>query len=111
MNTIGAHPQRLDLYVHPGDPIDFGVPVLNADGTSVNISGWTVGAMVMSSDGQMLHDFTPFVSGNQIRVTATSTATAAWAWSVYAARLVVNAAAPGGGPVPIMVGWIRLYRP
>lgn len=110
MTALGAHPARLDLYVHPGDPIDFGVPVLDAAGASVTISGWAVAATVTAPDGTLLHNFSPTVSSNQIRVAATSTQTAAWAWQVYAGRLLVTATPPGDGPVPVVSGWVRLYR-
>lgn len=111
MTVLGAHPARLDLYVHPGDPIDFGVPVLDAAAAAVSLAGWACTATVTAPDGAVLHDFAPAVVSNQIRVTAGPAVTAAWAWPVYAGRLLVTATAPSGGPVPVMTGWVRLYRP
>lgn len=111
MTVIGAHPARLDLYVHPGDAIDFGVPVLDADDAAVSLSGWTCTATVTAPDGTLLHDFDPDITDDQVRVTAEPAATAAWAWQVYAGRLQVTATAPGGGPVLLLSGWVRLYRP
>lgn len=110
MTVIGTHPARLDLYVHPGDPIDFGVPVLDATDVAETITSWTVTATVTAPDGTLLHNFSPTIVDNQIRVVAEPPATAAWAWQVYAGRLLVTATPPGGGPLPIMSGWVRLYR-
>lgn len=111
MIVLGQHPQRLDLYVHPGDPIDFGAPVLDALAAAVDISTWNCAAVALGPGGETLHDFTPTIDSEQVRVTATSAQTAAWAWAVYAARLVVTVTPPGEGALPILTGWIRLYRP
>lgn len=112
MTVLGAHPARLDLYVHPGDPVDFSIPVLADDDTSPDLSGWTIAATATASDGQLLHTFTTSGSaGGLIEASATATETGAWAWTPYAARLVVTAAPPAGAAIPIATGWIRLYRP
>jgi hypothetical protein len=108
--TLGAHPARLDLYVHPGDPIDFGVPVLDASDAAQDIDGWEATATVTAPDGTLLHDFSPSISEDQVRVTAGPEVTTAWTWQVYAGRLLVTVTAPGGGPVPLVTGWVRLYR-
>lgn len=110
MTVLGQHPARLDLYIHPGDPIDFGVPILDVADIAEDISGWTAAATVAASDGTLLHDFQPTIVSQQVRVTADPDVTAAWAWQVYAARLSVTATPPGSGPVPILAGWVRLYR-
>lgn len=110
MTAFGAHPVRLDLYVHPGDPIDFSVPVLNAAAAAETLTDWTVTATVTAPDGTLLHNFTPSIVDNQIRVVAEPAATAAWAWQVYAGRLLVTATPPGGGPLSVVSGWVRLYR-
>lgn len=111
MAVLGAHPARLDLYVHPGDPVDFSVPVLDATGASQDLTSWTCAAAALGPAGELLHDFAPAVVDNLIQVAATSTQTEAWTWSVFAARLEITATPPAGGPVPITTGWIRLYRP
>jgi hypothetical protein len=110
MTVLGAHPQRLDLYIHPGDPISFAIPVLDSAGAAQALSGWTVAATVKTADGQLLWDFAPTIVSDQIRVAATPTQTAAWAWPAYAARLAVTGTPSGGGPVPVALGWVRLYR-
>lgn len=111
MTALGTHPQRLDLYVHPGDDIDFTVPVLDAAGAAQSLSGWTLAATATAPDGTLLHTFTTAVSGTSIHVTATGTQTAAWAWTVYAARLIVTGTPVAGAAIELATGWIRLYRP
>lgn len=108
---LGQHPQRLDLYIHPGDAIDFTVPVLDAAGVAQDLTGWTVAATATGVDGTVLHVFTASISGTSILVTATTIQTAAWQWSGYAARLVVTGQPSGEAPAELTVGWIRLYRP
>ena len=110
MTTVGAHPQRLDLYVHPGDPIAIAMPVLDNDGNAQSLSGWSAAATVKTPDGQLLWDFTPSIATDQIQIAATAAQTGTWAWSVYAARLDITATPPAGAPSPIATGWIRLYR-
>jgi hypothetical protein len=111
MTDIGAHPQRLDIYVHPGDPIAIAIPVLDSTGATESLSGWTAAATVKTPDGQLLHDFAPSIASDQIQVAATSQQTGAWAWSAYAARLTITATPPAGGAAEIATGWIRLYNP
>lgn len=111
MAVIGQHPIRLDLVVHPGDPVDVSVSVLDASNAAVSLTDWTCTAVVTAADGTLLHDFSPSIVSDAIEFTAGATVTAAWAWSVYAARLTVTGTPPGGGPVPIATGWVRLYKP
>ena len=110
MTVLGAHPARLDLVIHPGDPVDFSVPVLDSAGAAQNLSGWTVAATASSPDGAVLQIFTAVVSGTSVRVTATTAQTRAWAWPGYAARLVVTGAPPAEAAAELATGWIRLYR-
>lgn len=109
--VIGTHPTRLDLYVHPGDPIDFTVPVLDADGALVDVSTWSATATAALPGGVILHDFAPTVSADGVRVVATEAQTRAWDWAVRAARLNVAIVAPGAAAARLCLGWIRLYRP
>lgn len=111
MTVIGAHPQRLDLYVHSGDPVGIAIPVLDAAGAAQSLAGWSAAATVTDPGGSVLWNFAPTISSDLIHVAATPAQTATWAWSVYAARLVVTATPPTESPVPIALGWIRLYRP
>jgi len=108
---LGQHPQRLDLYIHPGDPIDFTVPVLDAAGAAQSLAGWAVAATATAPDGTALHTFTTSPSGTSIRVQATTAQTRAWLWSVYAARLVVTGTPVSEAAIELATGWIRLYRP
>jgi hypothetical protein len=110
MTQIGAHPQRLDLVVHAGDPIDVGIPVYDSSGATVTLSGWTASAHALDLNGTVLWDFTPSIVSNQIRLVATSAQTGAWSWSPYAVQLVVTATPAAGAPVPVTNGWIRFYR-
>jgi len=109
MTEIGRHPQRLDLTVHAGDPIDVGIPVYDTTGTAVTLSGWTAAAHALDVNGVVLWDFAPAIVANEIRVTATSAQTGAWAWSNYAVRFVVTATPAAGAPQPVTIGWIRFY--
>ena len=114
MTVLGAHPARLDLVVHPGDPVEFTESVLDDDGTAADLTSWAVAAVISAPDGQLLHTFTttvPSPATGVIQVAATSTETAAWRWPVYAGRLVLTATPPGGSAIPITTGWVRLYRP
>lgn len=110
MTPLGVHPQRLDIALRPGDPIDFSVPVLDAAG-SVDITGWTPAATATTPDNTFSYTLATVIAGNKVRVSAAGSVTHTWAWPAYAARLVVTAAPPTAAPVEIVVGWIRLYLP
>lgn len=105
----GYHPQRLDLIVHAGDPVDEAIPVLDGLGVEESLAGWFATAHAYHVDGTVLHNFNPTIVSDRIRVAATPAQTAAWTWPVYAARLVVTATPPAGAPIPIVNGWIRFY--
>lgn len=110
MTVIGFHPQRLDLTVHAGDPIDVSIPVLDGLGVAVPLAGWSAAAFAYQFiGGPVLHTFTVAIVSDKVRVSATSAQTAAWSWPVYAARFVVTATPPAGTPIPITLGWIRFY--
>lgn len=112
MTTLGVHPTRLDLAVHVGDAVDFAIPVTEDDGTSPNLTTWTITATATSPDGQLLHTFTTSGSaGGLVEASATPAETRAWSWAPYAARLVVTITPPSGAASEIATGWIRLYRP
>jgi hypothetical protein len=109
VTEIGRHPQRLDLTVHAGDPIDIAIPVLDSAGVAVSLTSWTCAAHVIDVNGTVLWDFTPSIVADEIRVAATAAQTGGWAWQYYAARLVITATPPAGAPTPIAIGWIRFY--
>jgi hypothetical protein len=102
VTEIGRHPQRLDLTVHAGDPIDIAIPVLDSAGDAVSLTSWTCAAHVIDVNGTVLWDFTPTIVTDEIRVAATPA-------QYYAARLVITATPPAGAPTPIAIGWIRFY--
>ncbi|MBV9919993.1 MAG: hypothetical protein JOY78_03935 [Pseudonocardia sp.] len=113
MTSLGAHPQRLDLYVHPGDPIDVSIAVLDGSGATPGTwpTSWAQAANITDADGALLWSFVPTTTSTAVVLSATSQATATWAWSAYAGRLVVTVTPPGGGPAPLALGWVHLYRP
>jgi len=109
MTEIGRHPQRLDLTVHAGDPIDVAIPVYDNTGAAVTLTSWTCAAHALDVNNTVLWDFAPTIVSNQIRVTATSAQTGGWTWTPYAVRLVVTATPPGEAAISIATGWIRFY--
>ena len=112
LTTVGRHPDRVDLVVHAGDPIDLTVPVRDALDVLVDVTGWTASAVVLRhGGGQVLHTFTPVLSPAGIRVEATGAQTAIWptAWPVHVAPLRISANHPSGGPIFRAAGWVHLY--
>lgn len=109
MTEHGYHPQRLDLTVHAGDPVDEAIPILDALGVAVSLAGWSATAHAEQADGLLLHTFTTTIVSDQIRVAATSAQTRAWNWKDYAAWLIVTATPPADSPNSMTVGWIRFY--
>lgn len=110
MAVIGAHPARVDLTVHAGEPVDFTIPVLDdATGLAVaTLSGWTAAAQIRATpDGPVLHAFTPAIEGVGVRVTATAAVTAAWSFTT--ARWDVLLTAPDATPHVLCAGWVRVY--
>ena len=110
--TIGRHPDRVDLVVHAGDPIDLTVPVRDALGVLVDVTGWTATAVVLRhAGGQLLYAFTPALSAAGIRIEATGAETAAWpaAWPVHVAPLRISADHPSGEPIFRAAGWVHIY--
>lgn len=106
--TLGAHPTRIDIDVHAGEPVDFTVPVLDAAGVAQSLSGWSAAAQVRASaDGPVLHTFTTTIDGTAVRVTATAAATAAWTWPAGQWDLVLTS--PTSVPHVICAGWVRVY--
>jgi hypothetical protein len=110
VTVLGAHPARLDLVVHAGDPVSSLVAVLESDGDPQSLAGWTVAAQALDpTTGTVLHAFTTTIEGTSIRVTATPAQTRAWSWTHYAVRLEVTATPPAEGKSLITLGWLRFY--
>src|SRR5438105_1329483 len=109
--TIGGEPDRIDLEVYPGDPVDFTIPVLDATGAAESALGWAVAAQVRASPAAaLLHAFTVAAAAGGIRVSATADETAAWSdWPVSVARWDLRVTPPGGDPALIVAGWVRVH--
>lgn len=107
--VVGAHPPRIDLEVHAGEPVDFTVPVLDEDDVPVaSLTGWTPAAQIRAgSDGPLLATLTTAVTGSSVQITATGDVTAVWAFSAARWDLVITS--PAGIPHPLCGGWVRLY--
>lgn len=109
MTVIGAHPPRRDFVVYAGTPVDFTLPVLNADGTAVTtLVGWTAAAQIRATpDGPILAILTATIDGVTVRITATHEQTATWTFREAQWDLIMTS--PTGIPTPFCVGWVRLY--
>lgn len=109
MTVIGAHPPRVDLVVHSGEPVDFTVPVLDDVGLPVTtLIGWTAAAQIRATpDGPILATFTATIVGVTVRITATKEQTVAWTFVAAQWDLIMTS--PTGTPSPLCAGWVRLY--
>lgn len=111
MTTLGGHPDRLDLTVHAGQPVDFTIPILDAAGAAVTtLSGWTAAAQIRATaDGPILHTFTATIDDDDltVRVTVTPADTAAWTWTVGQWDLVLTSSV--SVPHVLCAGWVRVY--
>lgn len=109
MTTVGAHPPKIDLVVHGGEPVDFSVPVLDAARAPVtSLAGWTAAAQIrLSADSPVLATLTTAIEGSTVRVTATAAATAAWTWHSGQWDLILTSDA--AVPHILCAGWVRLY--
>ena len=106
--TLGAPPARLDVDVRAGEPIDFSVPVLDAAGVALSLTGWTGAAQVRASAaGPLLHAFTVALGVGEVRVTATGVQTAGWTWRAACWDLVLTD--PFGVSTLLVAGWVWLY--
>ena len=107
--VIGAHPERIDLDVNAGEPVDFTVPVLDGSGVAQDISTWTLAATAHQG-ATVLHTFSVGVTATtQVHITATGAQTAAWAaWPSTAARWSLWLTPPVSEPYLFATGWIRV---
>lgn len=110
VTTIGGDPARIDIDTYPGEPVDFTVPVLDANGDPQDLSGWTFAAQVRASrDDPVLHTFTVAVDGDGVQVYASPTETAAWAdWATSTARWDLWLTPPASPPYLFAAGWVRV---
>lgn len=108
--TLGAHPPRIDLVVHAGEPVDFTVPVLDDAGVAVpSLSGWTAAAQIRTAPDSptVLATLTAAVVGVTVRVTAPVADTAGWTWNTARWDLVLTS--PTAVPHVLCAGWVRIY--
>jgi hypothetical protein len=110
VTTVGREPDRIDIELAAGEPVDFTVPVLDAAGAAQDVSAWTVVATIRAGrGGTTLYTFTPTLSVAGVRLAATGATTAAWAtWPVSVARWTLWVTPPGGEPDPLAAGWVRV---
>lgn len=102
----------LDVTVHAGEPLDVSVPVLDAAGLPVALSGgWTATAQIRHNPrGDLLHTFTPAVEATSVRLTATAVQTRGWAdtWATPLAAWDVVLTDPAGTPHVLGPGRIQV---
>ena len=108
--TIGAEPARVDIEATVGAPLDFTVPVLDADDAAQDLSGWTLlGTVHTDRGGTTLHTFTTTADGG-VRVTADGDDTATWGdWPVSVARWSLWLTSPADVPTLHAAGWVRVH--
>jgi len=75
--TTDATPARRDVTFTAGDHLDLTIPLTDADGADVSLSGWTVAAERRPRGGEDAA-LTAAISGSAVRITATPAQTAAW---------------------------------
>lgn len=111
VTTIGADPARIDIEVVAGEPVDFTVPVGDANGDAQDLTGWTLAAPIRATpDTPILASLTLTESAGSVRVTATGDDTAAWAgWRVPVARWALWLTPPASPPYPFAAGWVRVH--
>lgn len=76
--TTDATPARRDVTFVAGDHLDLTIPLTDAAGADVSLSGWTVEAERRPSTGAEDAALSVAISGSAVRITATPTQTAAW---------------------------------
>lgn len=110
LTTLGREPARIDHDVRPGEPLDFTVPVLDADDAAQDLTGWTLTATVTPGprDETVLATLTT-ADDDGVRVTATGATTATWAaWSVPSGHWTLWLTPPASEPDLVAAGWIRI---
>ena len=110
VTTVGAEPARIDIDVTPGEPVDFTVPVLDADGAAQPVAGWTLSAQVRRDvNSPALHTFTTAAVAGGVQVVAAAAETELWsAWLVPSARWTLWLTPPVSPPYLLAAGWVRL---
>lgn len=108
--TIGAEPERIDIDVHPGERVDFTVPVYDSTGALQNATGWTVLAQVRHSPTDaVLYAFTLAAGASGVRVQAPEADTASWAsWAPSTVPWDLWVTPPANPPFVLAAGWVRV---
>lgn len=112
--TLGAVPDRVDVRVTAGDPVDELITARDEAGELVDFTDWDVQVRVLTAiDGSALAP-PPVMTGAAagLQVTATSEDTAVWgSWPVDCARMELTATHPDGSDVGRYraAGWITIY--
>jgi hypothetical protein len=111
--TVGTPPQQIDINVAAGEPIDFTVPVLDADDDVVDVTGWTGLAQIRPhAGGALLHTLDCATSADGVQVTADSDDTAAWAaWRDPMARWDLWVVPTSEDPRPLARGRVFVRSP
>lgn len=121
ITTVGVRPARIDIDAVAGEPVDFTVPVYDANGAAQDVAGWTLTATARTAGGAALHTFTTAAVAptgttgttgydpGGIRVTATGAETAAWAaWTSPANPWSLWITPPVSEPDLLAAGWVRV---
>lgn len=108
--TVGVEPATIDLVVHPGEPVDFTVPVFDAGDAAVTPTGWTLTAPIRRRS-TLLGSLTATAVTGGVRVAATGEDTTDWAdWAVSQASWTLWVTPPAGQASPLVVGAVRVHH-
>ena len=104
--TVGAFPDDVDVEVYAGEPVDFTLPVLDANNVEHSVAGWTGIAQVRRyPGGPLLHTWTLELGADGVTVSATPTQTAAFVgWGSHVARWDLWLTEPDQDPRPLCAG-------
>lgn len=111
--TVGRRPEKIDVDVLAGEPVDFTVPVLDDDDVAQNVTGWAATAEVRRYPrGPLLASFTLTPGAAGVRVAATGAQTAGWVnWSSPVARWDLWVTQPDHEARPVAVGRVLVRSP
>lgn len=109
--TVGIRPQKIDVDVLAGEPIDFTVPVLDDDDVAQNATGWTGLAQVRPhAGGRLLAEPTLSFSAAGVRVQVADTS--GWAdWRSPLARWDLWVTPPAEESRPLARGRVFVRSP
>ena len=110
VTTVGRDPERIDIEVCPGEPVDFTAAVTDANGDPQSLAGWTLSATAYRDQAEPdLHVFTTAVVGTGVQVYASPAQTTVWAnWTAPTVRWSLWLTPPASPPYLFAAGWVRL---